>query len=181
MMDIVLSNEEIMSHLNEKTMKPCEKITKETFMISSNEEEMTRVNDETMDPCEKMTEETTPVKENKKRSNEEDNKLRTLVAISGAKKWGNIAELMGTRNAKQCRERWDSHLKPGINKASKKPFTPLEEKTILKWHLRGAKWAKIALKLGNGRTPNDIKNAYNQRIRKKYDIQIMMSIERLLN
>ncbi|CAG8787254.1 45611_t:CDS:1, partial [Gigaspora margarita] len=42
----------------------------------------------------------------------EDKKLIALVERNGAKKWRNIAYLMGTRSAKQCRERWDSHLKP---------------------------------------------------------------------
>ncbi|CAG8798040.1 23317_t:CDS:2 [Gigaspora margarita] len=128
----------------------------------------------------RFNKETTPMKENQKRSNEEDKKLRELVGKYGAKKWGNIARLMGTRSAKQCRERWDSHLKPGIQKANSIPFSPREEEIIWRSRAKGVKWSKIAVLLGNGRTANDIKNAYNQRIRKQKHTQIMMSIYRII-
>ncbi|CAG8480114.1 6305_t:CDS:2 [Cetraspora pellucida] len=117
----------------------------------------------------------------KRFTEEEDKKLITLIERYGAKKWNNIACLMETRTAKQCRERWDSHLKPGINKANQKPFTLHEEETIWRSYIKGEKWAKIALKLGNGRTSNDIKNAYNQRLRKSKHNQIRMSIYYVLN
>ncbi|CAG8777611.1 11205_t:CDS:2, partial [Cetraspora pellucida] len=71
----------------------------------------------------------------------EDKKLITLIERYGAKKWNNIAYLMETRTAKQCRERWD------INKANQKPFTLHEEETIWRSYIKGEKWAKIALKL----------------------------------
>ncbi|RIB10904.1 Homeodomain-like protein [Gigaspora rosea] len=139
------------------------------MMLLPNEEIMMRVNKET-----------TLMKENKKRSNEEDRKLIELVGKYGARKWGNIAKLMGTRSAKQCRERWDSHLKPGIQKANSIPFSSREEETIWRSRAKGVKWSKIALLLGNGRTANDIKNAYNQRICKQKHTQIMMSIYRII-
>ncbi|CAG8480096.1 6304_t:CDS:2 [Cetraspora pellucida] len=115
-----------------------------------------------------------------KETKKEDEKLVDLVAKYGPKKWKFIAALMKTRNAKQCRERWDSHLKPGIQKAGKNPFTPDEEEIIMESCDKGEKWAKIALKLGNGRTSNDIKNAYNQRLRHKHQ-KSRMSVQYILN
>ncbi|CAG8708710.1 1488_t:CDS:1, partial [Racocetra fulgida] len=50
--------------------------------------------------------------------------------------------------------------------ANQIPFTSHEEKIIVESHSKGEKWSKIALKLGNGRTSNDIKNAFNQRLSK---------------
>ncbi|CAB4425693.1 unnamed protein product [Rhizophagus irregularis] len=62
---------------------------------------------------------------------------------------------MGTRDAKQCRERYFGHLEEGIDKH---PFE------------NPAGWAAIALKINETfdlkRTANQIKNNYNQRLSK---------------
>jgi Myb-like DNA-binding domain len=52
------------------------------------------------------------------RSATEDAKLIGLVGQWGAKKWSNIASAMGTRSAKQCRERWVNTLDPSLKKVS---------------------------------------------------------------
>ena len=43
---------------------------------------------------------------------EEDALLTQLVAELGAEKWVAIANQLGTRSGKQCRERWHNHLDP---------------------------------------------------------------------
>ncbi|CAG8550899.1 13514_t:CDS:2, partial [Racocetra persica] len=125
-------------------------------MVSVYSNNVTTVSEKSTKPFEKETKE----RLTKRFSREEDEKLISLVQTYGAKKWNYIANFMGNRNAKQCRERWD------IRKANQIPFTSLEEKIIMESHSKGEKWAKIALKLGNGRTSNDIKNAFNQRLSK---------------
>ncbi|CAG8497095.1 3013_t:CDS:2, partial [Acaulospora colombiana] len=44
---------------------------------------------------------------------------------------------------------------------NKDAFTPEEDDIIVKLVEKGLGWASIAQKLGNGRTPNAIKNAWN--------------------
>jgi transcription factor MYB, plant len=61
-------------------------------------------------------------------SEEEDGKVRQLVAVYGAKKWSKIAAELPGRIGKQCRERWHNHLNPDINK---KPWTLEEDKKII--------------------------------------------------
>jgi hypothetical protein len=56
---------------------------------------------------------------------EEDEKLMTFVACHGTKKWFLLANELGNRTAKQCRERWRSHLKPNLNCG---PWTAAEER-----------------------------------------------------
>ena len=47
---------------------------------------------------------------------EENLLLARLVEKWGAGKWGKIAEDIGTRNPKQCRERWHNQLSPVVKK-----------------------------------------------------------------
>jgi transcriptional activator Myb len=59
---------------------------------------------------------------------QEDEKVRHLVGVYGAKKWSKIAAELPGRIGKQCRERWHNHLNPGINK---KPWTEEEDRRII--------------------------------------------------
>ncbi|KAG8158753.1 hypothetical protein KVR01_011196 [Diaporthe batatas] len=76
--------------------------------------------------------------------------------------WVEIAREHGTRDAKQCRERWDNHLKPGLNRDK---ITPEEGEEIMRWvALNGNKWAPLGRHLG--RPENMVKNYYYQESKK---------------
>ncbi|CAG8436236.1 12545_t:CDS:2 [Funneliformis mosseae] len=96
-------------------------------------------------------------------SKEEDAKLKKLVYKDGARRWRTIASKMGTRDAKQCRERFCGHLDEKINKDQ---LSPEEDLLVIHYRSQGFGWANIAKLLKNGRTPNHVKNNYNQRLAK---------------
>lgn len=88
---------------------------------------------------------------------QEDEKLLSVVALRGAKKWNVIGLEVGTRTGKQCFERWKHHL-CGTNKS---PFTA-EEIAIMSdaFTKFGPKHSKIS-KLLPGRSENQVKNYYH--------------------
>ncbi|KAL8819433.1 MAG: hypothetical protein Q9191_007737 [Dirinaria sp. TL-2023a] len=88
----------------------------------------------------------------------EDQRLLDLVNYHGAESWMDISKEHGSRNAKQCRERYHQNLKSSINRG---PITPEEGVAIERLHTeKGPKWAEIARALG-GRSDNQVKNWYN--------------------
>jgi hypothetical protein len=97
-------------------------------------------------------------------SEEEDNKVRELVGLYGARKWSFIAEHLPGRIGKQCRERWTNHLDPGVKKGN---WSQSEDELIIKLQRQhGNKWAKIASYL-SGRTDNAVKNRFHSTISRR--------------
>jgi hypothetical protein len=85
---------------------------------------------------------------------EEDIILRDLVSQYGTRNWVEIAERLGGRNARQCRERWKHYLS---GEKVEVPWSPQEDallfEKVSQW---GAKWTRIARFL-DGRTDIEVK------------------------
>ncbi|POS72487.1 regulator of conidiation in Aspergillus-1 [Diaporthe helianthi] len=96
---------------------------------------------------------------------EENDRLQWLVMQCGNPNqvhWVEIAREHGTRDAKQCRERWDNHLKPGLNRDK---ITPSEGRILMAWVARnGHRWAPLGRHLG--RPENMVKNYWYQENKK---------------
>ncbi|KAL2197331.1 Homeodomain-like protein [Corynascus similis CBS 632.67] len=94
----------------------------------------------------------------------EDILLLELHAAYGPN-WTRIAGGMGIRSAKQCRERYTQHLKPGLNRS---PISDEEGRQIMRMVSEcGQRWAQIARNLGTNRSDNQIKNWWNGAKRKE--------------
>ena len=75
---------------------------------------------------------------------QEDCLLIDLVAQFGNDSWTTIASYMEKRNARQCKDRYNSYLSPTINKG---PFTEEEDDLLRKkYNEIGPKWVKILSK-----------------------------------
>ena len=72
-------------------------------------------------------------------SPEEDEKLVQLVTSTPTMNWKQISAIMGNRSARQCRERYNNYLAPGINHD---PWTKEEDILLLqKFAECGPQWA----------------------------------------
>ncbi len=95
-------------------------------------------------------------------SSAEDESLMQLVQIYGPLNWVKIAQTHGSRNRKQCRDRYHHYLKPTLNHD---PITPDEGARIDYLVESGKSWAEIA-RLLHGRSENAVKNWWNNKRRR---------------
>lgn len=96
--------------------------------------------------------------------------------------WPVIAEAVDTgRTSKQCRDRWITHLRPGIKKGK----WTVEEELLLKemYENFGPKWSAMA-KIITNRTDNDLKNKWHsmqrkqKRIEEKFRAELAIQLKR---
>lgn len=98
-------------------------------------------------------------------SADEDELLKHLVDQLGCS-WKAIAAGMQDRSSKQCRERWENHLAPHLNKGE---WTPEEDQEIQK-HVAelGTDWSQIRDKYMPRRSNTRIKRRWLSMIRKAH-------------
>ncbi|CAD8171132.1 unnamed protein product [Paramecium octaurelia] len=106
----------------------------------------------------------------------EDNILQTIIQDfenqNKGNQWSQMAAILNKvnnqqvhRNGKQCRERWNNHLNPNINR---NPWQLSEDLDLMSQAKKlGKKWALISKRLKVARSENNVKNRFNCLIRKE--------------
>lgn len=101
-------------------------------------------------------------------SQQEDNMLIYLVRNIKPMNWNVIAYFMGSRTARQCRDRWKNYLNPELRND---PWTEEEDKLLFeKQKIFGSKWGKIAHFFSN-RSDNSCRNRWQHLARQLERIQ----------
>ena len=86
---------------------------------------------------------------------QEDMMLVRIMLYGGIKNWNEVANIMQTRNARQCRDRWNNYLNPYLRNDE---WTESEDRLLLeKYKIFGTQWRKIALFFRN-RSDNSLRN-----------------------
>ena len=108
---------------------------------------------------------------------DEEKKLINLVSVTGARGWNQIASLIKTKTAKQCRDHYANCLNPEIKNSL---WTDEEEQILLsKYQEYGSHWSKIK-KFLPGRTTAMIKN-YVTMLLKKNERKVNDQYQQSLN
>lgn len=95
----------------------------------------------------------------------EDAKLIHLVGGEQFPNWSEIGQQMPGRTTRQCRERYQHYLAPGI---AQTPWTQEEDDLIVElWKAHGPNWALIAGCLEGRRTNNYVKNRWYNHLRRR--------------
>jgi hypothetical protein len=90
---------------------------------------------------------------------DEDAMLSHLVSVFGTDAWKKISRLMGTRNPRQCRERYNNYLNPNLNQSS---WMPDEDELLMaQFEEHGPKWNTIAKSFTN-RSDMSLRNRWHQ-------------------
>jgi hypothetical protein len=81
----------------------------------------------------------------------EDQQLRDAVDLIGVVDWEALSELVPSRNAMQCKDRWTLFLATGLNNSDLSPGEVKLMKEILPKYVKNRKkpWAKLALSFPN--------------------------------
>jgi len=107
-----------------------------------------------------------PINKKGKWSKEEDDLLLKLIKSYG-KNWGKITKEFKSRTGKQVRERFINVLDPDI---TKNKFDQKEDEVIVELYEKlGSNWSEISKHLQK-RTPDMIKNRFNQFLKRKYKL-----------
>jgi hypothetical protein len=89
----------------------------------------------------------------------EDQRLRDIVTELGQNDWAAIASRLGTRCARQCRERYRNYLDPSLRRD---PWSEDEDRLLFeKFSEIGPKWSLIE-RFFKGRSEANIKNRWAQ-------------------
>ena len=106
---------------------------------------------------------TSNIKVRRKFTPQEDERLKFLFFHIGSHNWTTISKYMPGRTPKQCRDRYCNYLS---QPHKKEPWSPEEDKIILKMlSLIGPKWVEIS-KYIPGRSGSNVKNRWYKHLRK---------------
>jgi hypothetical protein len=90
---------------------------------------------------------------------QEDEQLRELVTELGINNWAEVAARLGTRSARQCRERFRNYLSPNLRNGQ---WTEAEDQLLREKFLEyGAKWSLIVAFFPS-RSEVNLKNRWTQ-------------------
>ena len=95
----------------------------------------------------------------------EDQVLRHFVMKYGTNRWEMAAEYLGTKNKRQCKDRWRKFLDPAIENDD---FTDEEDQLLMKlYNEMGNKWVAMS-KMFKGRTDIQLKNRFKVLQRREF-------------
>jgi hypothetical protein len=96
---------------------------------------------------------------------DEDIRLRALVSELGEANWSDISRQLGTRSARQCRERFKNYLSPNLKN---EPWTDAEDKLLTeKFKDLGPKWSMM-VSFFPTRSEVNLKNRWTQLSNRSY-------------